>query len=189
MIMIDEAHATGVLGAQSGGLAEKLGLNQHIDIIMGTMSKALAGYGGYAAVSTLLRDYFINTSRSFIYSTALPHSVLAHNLSAIRYVRANPSAGITLQETAERFRNVCHSKHFTCGESTTQIVPLITGSEQKALALKSYLLKNGIIAAAIRPPTVPKGSARVRLSLHSALDDSAINKIITTLTTWNGSDE
>jgi 8-amino-7-oxononanoate synthase len=153
---------------------------------MGTMSKALAGFGGYAAVSSLLRDYFINTSRSLIYSTALPHVTLAHDIAAIRYVRSHPEEGEHLQELSRMFRTMCQSKNFSYGTSTTQIIPIITNDERKALSLKAHLAENNIIAPAIRPPTVPPGSARVRLSLHNALGNDEIEHIIKVLTSWDG---
>lgn len=189
MTMIDEAHAAGILGPHCGGLADKLGLSHEIDIVMGTLSKALAGCGGYVAVSHLLHDYFVNNCRSLIYSTALPHSVLAHNLAALRYIRSHTVMGSALLGMADEFRAQCRSDHFITGNSVTQIVPIITGDELRALALRSFLKKNGIIAPAIRPPTVPAGTSRVRISLHGGLSKADLEKVITLLNGWNGFDE
>jgi 8-amino-7-oxononanoate synthase len=188
MVMVDEAHAAGVLGKHSGGLADALGVSGEIDIIMGTLSKALAGCGGYVAVSNTLRDYFVNNCRSLIYSTALPHSVLAHNLAALHYIRANPDSGMRLLGFAEMFRSLCKSDYFTLGNSRTQIIPVITGDEKRALALRAYLSKHKIHAPAIRPPTVPSGTARIRISLHSELSTTDINKVLSVLNDWNGFD-
>jgi 8-amino-7-oxononanoate synthase len=189
MTMIDEAHAAGILGPHCGGLADKLGISLEIDIVMGTLSKALAGCGGYVAVSSPLRDYFVNNCRSLIYSTALPHTVLAHNLAALRYVRSHTAMGSALFAMAEEFRWRVKSDYFSTGCSVTQIVPVITGDETRALALRSYLKKNGIIAPAIRPPTVPAGTSRIRISLHGGLSRTDLEKVITVLNGWNGSDE
>lgn len=189
MTMIDEAHAAGVLGPHCSGLADKLGVSSDIDIVMGTMSKALAGCGGYVAVSDLLRDYFVNNCRSLIYSTALPHSILAHNLAALRYVRSHTETGSALLTIADEFKTRLKSDHFLTGNTVTQIIPLITGDESRALSLRSYLKKNGIIAPAIRPPTVPAGTSRIRISLHGGLSRADLEKIITVLNGWNGSDE
>lgn len=188
IIMIDEAHAAGILGEHIGGLADETGVGDEIDIIMGTMSKALAGCGGYVAVSHILRDYFVNTCRSLIYSTALPHATLAHNLAAIRYIRSHPQMGSNLLAVADTFRTSCRSDYFTTGNSTTQIIPVITGDEKRALALKTYLCKNRVHAPAIRPPTVPAGTSRVRLSLHSGLSRSDMEHILNILNEWNGFD-
>lgn len=189
MTMTDEAHAAGILGPHCGGLADKLGVGGEIDIIMGTLSKALAGCGGYVAVSGMLRDYFVNNCRSLIYSTALPHSVLAHNLAALRYVRSHTAIGSALLSMADEFKGQLESDYFSTGCSETQIVPVITGNEALALALRSYLKKNGIIAPAIRPPTVPAGTSRIRISLHGGLSRADLEKVITVLNGWNGSDE
>jgi 8-amino-7-oxononanoate synthase len=188
MVMIDEAHAAGILGTHCGGLADELGISREIDVIMGTLSKALAGCGGYVAVSQLLRDYFINSCRSLIYSTALPHAVLAHNFAALRYIRSHTYMGKDLLCNADAFRLSCKSDYFTSGNSTTQIIPVITGDEKRALALKAYLIKNKIHAPAIRPPTVPAGTSRVRLSLHSGLSVADIEHVIKVLNEWNGFD-
>lgn len=189
MTMIDEAHAAGILGPHCGGLADKLGVSHEIDIVMGTLSKALAGCGGYVAVSGMLRDYFVNNCRSLIYSTALPHSVLAHNLAALRYVRSHTVIGNALIVMADEFKARLKSDYFSTGCSSTQIVPIITGDESRALALRSYLKRNGIVAPAIRPPTVPAGTSRIRISLHGGLSRADLEKVITILNGWNGSDE
>ncbi len=186
--MIDEAHAAGILGEHSGGLADETGLTGEIDIVMGTMSKAIAGCGGYVAVSHILRDYFVNTCRSLIYSTALPHAALAHNLAAIRYIRSHAMMGNNLLAMADSFRSSCRSDFFTIGKSTTQIIPVITGDEKRALALKTYLFKNRVHVPAIRPPTVPAGTSRVRLSLHSGLTREDTDYILYILNEWNGFD-
>jgi 8-amino-7-oxononanoate synthase len=189
MTMIDEAHAAGILGPHCSGLADKLGVSHEIDIVMGTLSKALAGCGGYVAVSGFLRDYFVNNCRSLIYSTALPHSVLAHNLAALQYVRSHSAIGDALINMADEFKKQLKSDYFSTGCSTTQIVPVITGDESRALALRSYLKRNCIVAPAIRPPTVPAGTSRIRISLHGGLKSADLEKVITVLNGWNGFDE
>jgi len=151
---------------------------------MGTLSKAVAGLGGFAAGSNLIRDYLVNHARSLIYSTGLPHSVIAFDLASVRYIRDNPSIGSTLLDNARAFRDRIISLGFDCGASTSQIIPLIVGDERTAVSLSRFLLERGIKAPAIRPPTVPSGTARVRLSLHAGIDEEAMGIVVGSLREW-----
>jgi 8-amino-7-oxononanoate synthase len=154
---------------------------------MGTLSKSIAGLGGYCAVKSEFRDYFINFCRSFIYSTALPHPVLAHNISAIRFIRANPASGKQLLSMADSFRTGLHELGFSTLDSTTQIVPCLMESEEKALSLSAFLRNNGIIVPAIRPPTVPKGTARLRFSIFLGLTADKQHYILEQIKKWKSS--
>lgn len=182
--MVDEAHATGIFGKNGSGLCEEDGVSESIDIRMGTLSKSIAGLGGYCAVSSDLRNFFINFCRSFIYSTALPHQTLAHNLAAIRFIRFAPESGAQLLSMADYFRDGLHSLGFSTLNSTTHIVPVLMDSERSAMNLSSYLKKNGIIAPAIRPPTVPEGTARLRISLFYGLTSSQQSYILEQIRNW-----
>jgi 8-amino-7-oxononanoate synthase len=184
LVMVDEAHAEGILGASGSGLIEAIGLKGEVDIIMGTLSKAVAGMGGFFAGSSTLRDFLVNSSRSLIYSTALPHASLAWDLAAVRYIRKNPGMGRKLIEKAEAFREALKKAGFDTQSSSTQIVPCVLGDEKSALALSAHLIKNGIKAPAIRPPTVPEGSCRVRFSVHSGLSDNDCNRVVETMRSW-----
>jgi 8-amino-7-oxononanoate synthase len=184
MVMVDEAHATGVFGATGSGLVEELGLESSIDIRMGTLSKSIAGMGGYFAGPSLLRDYFINSSRSFIYSTALPHSVLAWDLTALRYVKTNAGMGSKLLTQARSFKEELGSLGFATLRSTTHIIPCVLGKESSALALSGFLRKAGILVPAIRPPTVPANTARLRFSLHCGITDNQLNDVIAAIKEW-----
>jgi 8-amino-7-oxononanoate synthase len=184
MVMVDEAHATGVFGATGSGLVEELGLESSIDIRMGTLSKSIAGMGGYFAGPSLLRDYFINSSRSFIYSTALPHSVLAWDLTALRYVKTNAGMGSKLLTQARSFKEELGSLGFDTLRSTTHIIPCVLGKESSALALSGFLRKAGILVPAIRPPTVPANTARLRFSLHCGITDNQLNDVIAAIKEW-----
>jgi len=184
MVMVDEAHAMGILGKSGSGLVEELNLEQYVDVRMGTLSKSVAGAGGYVAGSSLLRDFFINYSRSFIYSTALPHTVLAWNLAAVRYIRRYIGLGKRLLESAKLFRDALHDQGFNTLQSSTQIVPFVLGNEAMALSLSAFLRKNGIKVPAIRPPTVPVGTARLRFSIHSGLSDGQLRDIASKLIDW-----
>jgi len=184
MVMIDEAHATGIFGKEGCGLAEDAGVADKIDIRMGTLSKAAAGLGGYFAGSKLLRDFFVNNGRSLIYSTGLPHSVLAHNLAAIRYIRVNPHLGKNLLEKAAEFRDNLQRTGFDTMNSCTQIVPCKLGSATSALNLSAFLRTHGIIAPAVRPPTVPPQTARIRFSIFSGLDKWQLGHTMEIISEW-----
>lgn len=187
LTMVDEAHASGIFGSCASGLCEEDGVNDFIDIRMGTLSKSIAGLGGYCAVKSEFRDYFVNFCRSFIYSTALPHPVLAHNISAIRFIRSNPDSGKQLLSMADSFRTGLHELGFSTLNSTTHIVPCIMDSEEKALSLSTFLRNNGIIAPAIRPPTVPRGTARLRFSIFLGLTTVKQHYILEQIKKWKSS--
>jgi 8-amino-7-oxononanoate synthase len=189
MIMVDEAHATGIFGKDGSGLVEATGTQDHVDIRMGTLSKALAGLGGYFAGSTILRDYFVNFSRSFVYSTGLPHASLAFTLATIRYIRKNPGLGQSLLTKAERLRDKIRDTGFSTLDSSTQIIPCIVKSKDDAILLSIFLKDQGINAPAIRPPTVPDGLSRIRLSCHLGLTEADEELLIDQLKRWKKSHE
>jgi 8-amino-7-oxononanoate synthase len=183
-VMVDEAHATGIFGKNASGLVEKLGVAEAIAIRMGTLSKSVAGLGGFFAGSALLRDYFVNHARSLIYSTGLPHVALAFDLAAVRHIRAHPEEGAVLLQKANSFREKLHSLGLDTLTSTTQIIPCRTGDDAEALELSLFLRRLGIIAPAIRPPTVPKGSARIRFSVHLGFSADQEETVISALRKW-----
>jgi 8-amino-7-oxononanoate synthase len=189
MVMVDEAHATGVFGKTGAGITEELGFENKIDIRMGTLSKSVAGLGGYFAGSAETRDYLVNCSRSLIYSTALPHAALAWNLAAIRHIRSHQGMGKELLFKAQQLRAAMHKKDFDVMKSDSQIVPCQTGDEASALSLSAFLKKNNIIVPAIRPPTVPANTARIRLSVHSAITDEHIELLVDAIKKWRTSNE
>ncbi len=181
-LMIDEAHATGVFGAKGAGLAEALGLSDGIDIQMGTFSKALGSFGAYVAGPAPLIELLHNRARSFIYSTALPPPVLGAMQAALAIVRQEPVRRAYLLDQATRFRLRLQEAGFDTLDSETQIIPVLVGDNFGALAFASRLRQAGLMAVAIRPPTVPPGGARLRFSLsaaHEAADlESAVDIII-----------
>jgi 8-amino-7-oxononanoate synthase len=188
-VMVDEAHAAGIFGRHAAGLADELGVSNAIDISMGTLSKAVAGVGGFAAGSALLKNHLVNHARSLIYSTGLPHAALAFDLAAIRHIRAHAEMGLQLREKANDFREKLHGLGLDTFTSNTQIVPCRVGSPEKALALSAFLRSRGILAPAIRPPTVPEGSARVRFSLHSGFTEEQEETLIVALQEWKKTDD
>jgi 8-amino-7-oxononanoate synthase len=183
-LMIDEAHATGVLGGKGAGLAEALGLSARVEVHLGTFSKALGSLGGYVAGEQRLIEYLHNRARSFIYSTALAPPVLGAIEAALKVVAREPQPRAYLQEEAERFRRGLAQAGLDTLGSQTQIVPVLVGDNARALEFAARLRQQGLLAVALRPPTVPPGRARVRFSLsaaHSREDlQRALNSIIAT---------
>jgi 8-amino-7-oxononanoate synthase len=162
MLIVDDAHATGILGAGGRGLSEDA------DVVVGTFSKALGSFGAYVACSPILRDYLINRCAGLIYSTALPPPVLGAIDAALDLVPELDGERAHVAALAQRFRLGATTLGFDTGASTTQIVPLIAGSSHAALSLSKRLRDAGYFATAIRPPTVPAGTARLRLAFTAA---------------------
>lgn len=167
LLMVDDAHGSGVLGTQGRGTAEMLGITDGIDIRMGTFGKALGSYGAYAAVSQELRELLLNRARSFIFSTSLPPAVLAASLAAVELVQSPEGEGLReqLRRNGDLFRNSMHSAGFTLPNGDTQIVPLITGEADITMRFSEMLLDEGLYVQGIRPPTVPAGACRLRFTL------------------------
>ena len=163
-LMVDEAHATGIFGSNGAGVVEEQGLSGCIELIMGTFSKALGSFGAYLACSEKIKQYLINSCRSFIYSTALPPPVIAADIEAINIVKDEPFRRQTLLANADFFRSrLCEVGFDVKGDS--QIVPLIVADSDRAVHISSDLQKSGFWVLPIRPPTVPQGQARLRFSL------------------------
>lgn len=167
-LYLDEAHATGVLGRGGFGLAH--GLRQ--GLAMGTFSKGLGGFGAYAACSHRLRDYLINRCGGIIYATALPPAVLGAMDAALDLLPGLHVERARVAAHAERFRAALTEAGLDTGTSSTQIVPLILGSEARALGLARQLEAEGFLGVAIRPPTVPAGSSRIRFAFSASHSDA-----------------
>ncbi|MEA3488996.1 MAG: 8-amino-7-oxononanoate synthase [Candidatus Omnitrophota bacterium] len=164
MLMVDEAHATGIFGKKGSGIVEEEGAAEEVDIIMGTFSKALGGFGSYAAVSEMLKGYLVNTCRSFIYSTALPPSVISADIASLDLVEKEPYRRETLLSNSGYFRDKLMEKGFHV-TGTSQILPIITGDNRETLDMSDFLKAKGYWVTPVRPPTVPNGQARLRISL------------------------
>ena len=164
MIMVDEAHATGIFGKSGSGIVEEQDLTQDIDLIMGTFSKALGSFGAYITASNKIKEYLLNACRSFIYSTALPPSVIAASLAGLDLVEKEPFRRKILLANAAYFRKELHKYGFTV-KGSSQIVPLIIGDSGKTIAISGELKRKGYWVLPIRPPTVPVGGERLRFSL------------------------
>lgn len=181
LLLVDEAHATGVFGPGGSGLIREHHLESAVNISMGTLSKALGGYGGFVACSEKLRALLINRARAFIFTTAPPPAVLGAALGALDVLEKNTGWGAELLHRAHDFRQKLQAAGLDTMRSESQIVPILVGDNAQALALAGRLREQGLLVVAIRPPTVPEGTARLRLSItraHSAADLSRAAKII-----------
>lgn len=186
MLYIDEAHATGVLGAQGYGLAS--GWMQRdgksLGVAMGTFSKALGASGAYVACSNAVRDYLINRCGSFIYSTAPSPVVTGAVLHNWRRLPQMAEERAALLAKAQLLRERLQALGFDTGTSATHIVPVIVGEEHAALDLKQWLSERGILVSAIRPPTVPPHTARIRVALSTTHDAAQIDALLAALAAW-----
>lgn len=175
VLMIDDAHGTGVLGAGGRGSAEECGVQGEVDIQMGTLGKGLGSFGAYATGSAELIDFLRNRARSFIFSTSLPPAVLAASIAALDIVSSTEGSDlrIKLDNNRSLFSGLLNSAGFNTLNSATQIIPIIVGEAVKTMEFSSRLLEKGIFVQGIRPPTVPAGSSRLRCTVmanHSAED-------------------
>jgi 8-amino-7-oxononanoate synthase len=175
LLLVDEAHATGVFGPNGGGLLEELGVSAGVDIAMGTFSKALGSYGAYIAASRPLIELIVNRARSFIFSTALPPAVIGASQAAIELIRLGQEMRTELFRRVVFFKSCLAAAGLQCiGDS--QIAPIIIGDSRKALALASALRQKGVYATAVRPPTVPEGSSRLRFSITRHHTEKALQQ-------------
>ena len=178
MTMLDDAHATGILGVAGGGTPEHLGLAGRIDVIMGTLSKAVGSVGGFVAGSYPLVEYLRNTARSFIYTTAPPPGDCAAAIAGLRIIHNEPGRRKRLWRYARRIREAFTQAGLDCGTGTTPIVPLMVGDAERAVQLAAHLFGRGIMAMPIRPPTVHTGTSRLRLTPIATHTDDDIELLI-----------
>ena len=176
-LIVDDAHATGILG--EGGC----GLSGEADIVIGTFSKALGGFGGYVACSETMRDYLVNRCGGVIYATALPPPVLGAIDAALDLVPGMDAERAHVANLAERFRAGASALGLNTGASSTQIVPIVLGAPEAASAMSGRLRQAGLWATSIRPPTVPSGTARLRLAFTAAHEVTDIDRLLDALST------
>lgn len=163
-VMVDEAHASGVFGAHGAGVVEAVGLQHAIEIQMGTLGKALGGAGAYVAGSRELIDWLINRARSFVYTTGIPPAVAASALAALDVVEHEPERRARLWKNAELLTQGLVGQGYRLGATRSPILPVIIGDAMRTMALTDALRRRGVFAQGIRPPTVPEGTARLRVT-------------------------
>lgn len=177
LLMVDEAHATGIFGEKGSGVVEEEGLIDSVEIIMGTFGKALGSFGAYVASSRRLIEYLVNTSRSFIYSTALPPSVIGANIAALRLVREAPHRRKDLLDNACYFRESLKDNDIEI-RGSSQIVPIIVGESDSAIKASQRLEDRGFWVVPVRVPTVPTGEARLRISITFHHSKEVLSKLL-----------
>ena len=177
-LYVDEAHSSGVLGPQGRGLAAECG---GVDVVMGTLGKAFGAFGAYIAGSRLLIDYLVNRCSGFIYTTALPPAVLGAVDAALELIPTMDGERHRLAAHGQRLRHALAALGLDTLESTTQIVPAVIGSEVDTLAAAARLEAAGILAVAIRPPTVAPGTSRLRFALSTALAEPEMDRLLAAL--------
>lgn len=178
VLIVDDAHATGVIGKTGRGTAEYWEMDGGIDIQIGTLSKALGAEGGFAAGSRAVIDFLRNRSRPFIYSTAIGPSTAAAALAALRLLTEYPETYLgRLRKNTETLRECLASAGVSVLPGETPILPILLGSEEAALRRAEDLRREGILVSAIRPPTVPGGTSRLRLTVTAAHTDSDIRRV------------
>jgi glycine C-acetyltransferase/8-amino-7-oxononanoate synthase len=174
IVIVDDAHATGVLGKKGSGSFEYFGITDKNHIQMGTYSKALGSFGAYISGSKEVKDYLINKARSFIYTTALPPSVIAASIAAIKLLNEDRGIVERLNENTRLFRERLRGLGFNTLNSETPIIPILIGTVEDTISFSERLFEEGIYAAPIRPPTVPEGKCRIRTTVTAAHSISEI---------------
>jgi 8-amino-7-oxononanoate synthase len=167
-LMVDEAHAFGVLGPGGCGLVEELGLEREVDIQMGTLSKAAGSSGAYVAGARALIEYLLNSARSFIYTTGMPPAVAAASRAALRIIQDEPERRLRVITSADTLRHGLKGLGFDTPGGRTPIIPVMLGEAATAVAFSQKLMDLGVFVQAIRPPTVPEHTARLRVTVSAA---------------------
>lgn len=183
LLLLDEAHAIGVIGAHGRGLAAELGLEAEVDLQMGTLSKSLGVSGGYVCGSASVIEWLINRARSFIFSTAPPPAMAAAATAAIRFLISaeGEARRKTLWQRIVQLRRMLPQNDSALGQPGAAIIPWIVGDEQRALDLAQALQREGFLVPAIRYPTVAQGAARLRMTLSAAHSPAQVDSLGETL--------
>ncbi len=181
MLLIDEAHATGVLGRCGRGAAELLGVEEEIDATVGTLSKAIGALGGFVVGPAVLIETIRNRSRAFVYTTAPPPAICAAGTKALEIIQSQPQRRQRVLKLAGELRQQLQTAGFDTRDSQSQIVPAVIGSPGQALEASRRLLESGFFVPAIRPPTVPRGTSRLRLSVCAKHDPADLQRLVQTL--------
>ena len=175
-VMVDEAHGTGTIGPDGRGAVAAAGLEHEVDVVVGTLGKALGSYGAYVLCDATMAKYLINAARTLIYSTALPPPSVSAAMAALELLREQPRRVEKLQRNARVLRQALREEGLPATDDETPIVPLVIGEAEAALAAGERALERGIFAQAIRPPTVPAGTSRLRLAVMASHTKSELRE-------------
>ncbi len=181
MVMVDEAHGTGVFGENGRGVVEHFNLNKEVYIVMGTLSKAIGSLGGYVCGDIDLINYLRNKARSFMYTTALPPAVCAASIAGIKKIQNDPSLRESLWRNVRFIKEKLKSLNFSTISSESPIIPILIGDSQKAVDMSNFLYKKGLLIPAIRPPTVPANSSRLRMTVMSTHTKEDLERLLEVL--------
>jgi len=185
VLILDEAHGTGVFGATGAGLAEEMQVQSHVDIIIGTLGKSLASMGAYIlSDSPIVIDYLINRAGEFIYSTFLSPAQVGAAESALKILQSGQDQRRALQKISKQFREIMNLEDQTTNEHPSPIVPIVIGDPIRTLELRNYLLQKGVMVGAIRPPTVPPQTSRLRVSLHTGITEENLVELGSLIKPW-----
>jgi 8-amino-7-oxononanoate synthase len=175
-VMVDEAHGTGCIGPGGRGLVAREGLEDEVDVIVGTLGKSLGAYGAYVLCDKPMAKYLINTARTLIFSTALPPPAVAAAMTALELLREQPRRVEKLERNGMVLREALGEEGIAVSDGVTPIVPLIVGDAEAAVKASDHALERGVFAQAIRPPTVPEGSSRLRLAVMASHTKSELRE-------------
>ena len=175
-VIVDDAHATGVLGEKGRGTSEYFGV--YPDVVIGTLSKAIGTEGGFVAGSKVLIDFLLNHARTFIFQTAMPPSICAASHAALEIIEESNEKRQLLFSNVKKVKNSLEEMGYIVKGDLTPIIPVIIGDPQDAVIFAKKLQENGIYAPAIRPPTVPNGESRIRLTVTSAHGSKEIDYLL-----------
>ena len=182
-LMVDDSHATGVLGATGRGTAEHFGMLGEVDIITSTLGKALGGAaGGFVAASAAVCDYLTQRARPQLFSNALPATVAGSALASVNYLKDHPERVATLRRNAEWFRNGLIERGFQPLPGETPIIPVILGETAKAIAMSEMLLREGVFVTGFGYPVVPQGQARIRCQISAAHTQADLDQALHAIT-------
>ncbi len=175
VVLLDDAHGTGILGARGRGTAEAAGVLAEVDILMGTLGKSIGSFGAFVAGSAKLRDLLVNTARSFIFSCALAPAQVEAAREAIRLIDEEPWRRERLRSNCDRLRRRLAEAGISTAPSTTHILPVVLGGNERTMRVGERLLERGYFAQGIRHPSVPRGSARLRITPMATHEESEID--------------
>ena len=185
ILVLDEAHGTGVFGETGGGLAEEMQVQDRVDILIGTLGKSLASMGAYIlSDSSTIIDFLVNRAGEFIYSTFLSPAQVGSAEIALQILQSAQEKRKYLQEISRNFRKILNIEELEGTNTPSPIIPVLIGDPAKTLELRNHLLQRGIMVGAIRPPTVPPHTSRLRISLHTGVTSETLEELGNIINPW-----
>jgi 8-amino-7-oxononanoate synthase len=183
-LILDEAHATGVHGPAGQGLAAAVGITTEVLAVLHTCGKALASAGAFICGPAVLKEHLLNNARTFIFSTALPPYFAAQIRAALRLAEGMDEDRASLLYRAAKLRTILESEGFDTAGTASQIVPVVLGHNDAAVDAAEHLQRDGFAVRGIRPPTVPQGGSRLRLSLTTRISQEELSRLVRSLVAW-----